>query len=148
MTGGDPPSQETLGIVDIPNYYFVGATTPGREYMSPRGFNGDPRLGEQAFMGTLELRAPVLPFSILEVLKGIKIGMPTFALISDLGNAWSNDRESQEIIITTGYEWRTSINIGDEPLLIFSYGWAQEQEQWDDGIEPDPYFQTTLINPF
>ena len=148
MMAGNPPSQETLGIVDIPNYYFVGATTPGREYMSPRGFNGDPRLGEQAFMGTLELRAPVLPFSILEVLKGIKIGMPTFALISDLGNAWSNDRESEEVIITTGYEWRTSINIGNEPLLIFSYGWAQEQEQWADGIEPEPYFQTTLINPF
>jgi hypothetical protein len=148
MMAGTPPSQETLGIVDIPNYYLVGATTPGREYMSPRGFSGEPRLGEQAFMGTMELRAPVLPFSILEILKGIKIGMPTFAFISDIGNAWSNSSESQEMIITAGYEWRTSINIGNEPFLIFSYGWAQEPEQWKNGIEPEPYFQTTLINPF
>jgi len=148
MMTGNPPSQETLGIVDIPNYYLVGATTPGREYMSPRGFTGDPRLGEQAFMGTIELRAPVLPFSILEILKGIKIGMPTFALIHDRGNAWSHNSESQEIIKTYGYEWRTSINIGNAPFLIFSYGWAQEWERWEEEIEPDPYFQTTLINPF
>jgi len=148
MMTGNPPSQETLGIVDIPNYYFAGATTPGREYMSPRGFTGNPRLGEQAFMGTMELRAPVLPFSILEILKGIKIGMPTFALISDLGNAWSNNSESQEMIFTRGYEWRTSLNIGNAPFLIFSYGWAQEHEKWEEGIEPEPYFQTTLINPF
>jgi len=148
MMTGNPPSQETLGIVDIPNYYLVGATTPGREYMSPRGFTGNPRLGEQAFMGTMELRAPVLPFSILEILKGIKIGMPTFALISDLGNAWSNNSESQEMIFTRGYEWRTSLNIGNAPFLIFSYGWAQEHEKWEEGIEPEPYFQTTLINPF
>jgi hypothetical protein len=116
--------------------------------MSPRGFTGNPRLGEQAFMGTMELRAPVLPFSILEILKGIKIGMPTFALISDLGNAWSNNSESQEMIFTRGYEWRTSLNIGNAPFLIFSYGWAQEHEKWEEGIEPEPYFQTTLINPF
>jgi len=73
--------------------------------------------------------------------------MPTFALISDMGNAWSNN-SSQEIIITTGYEWRASINIGNQPLLIFSYGWAQEHEKWSEGVEPEPYFQTTLINPF
>ena len=147
MMIGTPPSQETLGIVDLRNYYFTGATTPGREYMSPRGFTGAPRLGEKAFMSTFELRAPVLPISIFELLKSIKIGMPTFALISDMGNAWSNN-SPQEMIITTGYEWRASINIGNEPLLIFSYGWAQEQEKWSEGIQPEPYFQTTLINPF
>ena len=74
--------------------------------------------------------------------------MPTFALISDFGNAWSNNSESQEIIFTRGYEWRTSLNIGNTPFLIFSYGWAQEHEKWEEGIKPEPYFQTTLINPF
>ena len=71
-----------------------------------------------------------------------------FCIISDFGNAWSNDRESQEMIITTGYEWRISLNIGNAPFLIFSYGLAQEQEKWTKDIDPKPYFQTTLINPF
>ena len=44
--GGTPPSQETLGIVDIPNYYFAGAMTLGREYMSPRGYVSESRLGD------------------------------------------------------------------------------------------------------
>tara|TARA_B100002051_G_C16737023_1_gene641845 strand:- start:96 stop:3029 length:2934 start_codon:yes stop_codon:yes gene_type:complete len=145
---GSPPAQETLGIFDIPNYYLIGATTPGREYMSPRGYFGQPRFGDQAYMGTLELRAPVLPISIVEFVKLIKIGSPTFALITDFGNAWIKGYADQEMIITLGYEFRMSLNITNVPLLTFSYGISQEKYMWDDGESPQSYFQMTLINPF
>ena len=145
---GSPPSQETLGIFDIPNYYLIGAATPGREYMSPRGFSGEPRFGDKAYMGTLELRAPVVPISIVELVKLIKIGSPTFALITDFGNAWMKGEADQEMIITLGYEFRMSLKIANVPLLTFSYGIAQEKYMWDDGQSPQSYFQMTLINPF
>ena len=148
MTGGVLPSQETLGIVNIPNYYLMGAMTPGREYMSPRGFAGEPRFGKRAFMGTLELRAPIIPISFAEFFKIIKLGSPTFALISDFGNAWNNQIDNQEMILTTGYEFRTSLMITNVPLIILSYGFAQEHAMWSDGIIPDSYFKMTLINPF
>jgi hypothetical protein len=137
-----------LGIVDIPNYYLLGMSTPGREYMSPRGFSGEPRFGTHALMGTLELRAPVLPINMVEVIKILKLGSPTFALISDFGNAWSSQKDKQDYIVTTGYEFRMALKFINIPFLIFSYGFAQEQRMWSDGIEPEPYFQMTLINPF
>jgi len=40
------------------------------------------------------------------------------------------------------------LNFANVPLLIFSYGVAQEKSMWSDGIDPEPYFQMTLINPF
>tara|TARA_B100001175_G_C19395550_1_gene583632 strand:- start:192 stop:887 length:696 start_codon:yes stop_codon:yes gene_type:complete len=148
IMGGTPPSQESLGIFDIPNYYLMGTATPGREYMSPRGYKGSPRFGTRAYMGTLELRAPVLPLSLVEVLKVFKLGSPTVALISDFGNAWTNQIDEKDIILTTGYEFRMAFNFANVPILIFSYGLAQEQSMWSDGIDPEPYFQMTLVNPF
>ena len=158
---GDPPDQEKLGIIDIPNYYIAGTLTPGREYMTPRGYSGK-QMGDQAFMGTIELRAPVIPLDIIEVLKVIKFGKPTFALISDFGNAWNEGSKMGDLIITTGAEFRLSLILANAPLFIFSYGWAQSPEKWNkdweklyntdsgDAIEtgPKPYFQMTLINPF
>ncbi len=158
---GDPPDQEKLGIINIPNYYISGTLTPGREYMTPRGYSGK-QMGDQAFMGTIELRAPVIPLDIIEVLKVIKFGKPTFALISDFGNAWNEGSKMGDLIITTGAEFRLSLTLANAPLFIFSYGWAQTPEKWNkdweklyntdsgDTIEtgPKPYFQMTLINPF
>ena len=120
------------------------------------------RFGEQAFIGTLELRAPVAPFQILEMLKIIQIGNPTFAFISDIGNAWYNNSPEKELIVTTGAEFRIALSLAKSPLFIFSYGWAQTTEKWgkdfdevfslEEGevlkIGPKPYFQMTLINPF
>ena len=107
-----------------------------------------PRFGDKAYMGTLELRAPVAPISIVELVKLIQIGSPTFALITDFGNAWTKDKANQEMIITLGYEFRMSLKIVNVPLLTFSYGIAQEKYMWDDGQSPQSYFQMTLINPF
>ena len=143
---GKPLAQDTLGIFDIPNYYIAGSFVPGREYMSPRGFSG-ARYGKQAFMGTVELRAPAAPFQFVEILKIIQLGNPTVALISDFGNAWNNDEEKDDLIMTTGLEFRFALSLAKSPLFIFSYGWAQENNKWSDG-SPDPYFQMTLINPF
>ena len=143
---GVPLAQDTLGIFDIPNYYIAGSFVPGREYMSPRGFSG-ARYGDQAFMGTVELRAPAAPFQFVEILKIIQLGNPTVALISDFGNAWNNDDDKEDLIMTTGLEFRFALSLAKSPLFIFSYGWAQENNKWSDG-SPDPYFQMTLINPF
>ena len=126
--------------------------------MSPRGYGGD-QVGDQAFMGTVEFRAPVLPLNIIEVLKFIQFGRPTFALFSDFGRITDSKKE---MILTTGAELRFSILIANSPVFMFSYGWAQTPEQWgedwdktndqdyDQSLEigPKPYFQMTLVNPF
>ena len=144
---GRPLSQDTLGIFNIPNFYLMGLATPGREYMSPRGYN-DHRLGTRAFMATFEFRAPVIPINVLEAVKIVKLGMPTFAFITDIGNAWQPSRKTENMIITNGIEFRFSINIDNIPIFIFSYGLAQEIKDWDKGTQPNPYLQLTLINPF
>jgi hypothetical protein len=129
--------------------------------MSPRGFSG-ARDGDQAFMGTVELRAPAAPFNVVEVLKMIQLGNPTVALISDFGNAWNNDEDKEDLIMTTGLEFRFALSLAKSPLFIFSYGWAQSPKKWGNDFKklaemeegdvidvgPKPYFQMTLINPF
>ena len=150
---GDPPNQESLGIYDIPNFYIMGVSTPGREYMSPRGYRkGDSEYyqGNRAYMGTLELRTPVLPISVFESLKVFKIGMPSFVLFSDFGSAWENNFNFENTIITSGAEIRLSFNLISEPLFIFSYGWAQDAKNWfkDKSHIPEPYLQLSLVNPF
>ena len=150
---GDPPNQESLGIFDIPNFYIMGVSTPGREYMSPRGYRIDNReysRGDRAYMGTLELRTPVLPINVFEAIKVFKIGMPSIVLFSDFGNAWENNFNSENTIITSGLELRLSFNLISEPIFIFSYGLAQEIDMWTekDFQIPEPYLQLSLINPF
>ena len=156
---GEFPNQEKLGIFDIPNYYIAGSTVPGREYMSPRGYNVtdivELKTGNKATMHTLELRAPIIPVSVFEILKVLKLEKPTIALISDFGSAWDNRFNKEDIIATTGVEFRFAMTLANVPLFIFSYGWAQENNQWqsklkeeNDDIMPNPYFQMTLINPF
>ncbi|MFP6649935.1 MAG: hypothetical protein VB817_10760, partial [Pirellulaceae bacterium] len=132
---------------DIPNYYIAGGFVPGREYMSPRGFSG-ARYGDQAFMGTVELRAPAAPFNVVEILKVLQLGQPTVALISDFGNAWNEGQNKEELIMTIGAEFRFALSLAKIPLFIFSYGIAQSMDDWGNNIEPSPYFQMTLINPF
>ena len=156
---GQYPPQEQLGLVDIPNYYFAGRYVPGREYMSLRGWRNS-RLGNNAFIGTTEIRFPILPLNILELLSTLKLGQPTFAIISDFGNAWNNNTYSNPIIFTSGIEARFSILFSDFPILTLSYGLAQETENWvhtfKDVFElnekktslPEPYFRLVLINPF
>lgn len=145
---GNPPNQEQLGIVNIPNYYIMGSTTPGREYMSPRGFSGPSKLGTKAYLGTFEFRAPVLPINILQAFRIINIGNPTFALISDFGDAWTNKRDSKKLVVQVGAEFRMSISLTSIPVFTFSYGWAQSPRKWNKELVPDPYFQLTVINPF
>ena len=145
---GLPPNQEKLGIFDIPNFYIMGSITPGREYMSPRGFNKPSRLGEMAYLGTLELRAPILPINILDFFKFISVGKPTVALISDFGDAWSKGVEREEFIIQAGAEFRIFMSLASLPIFTFSYGWAQSIKDWNNEVVPKSYFQLTLINPF
>ena len=113
-------------------------------------------------MGTVELRAPAAPFQFVEILKIIQLGNPTVALISDFGNAWNNDGDKEDLIVTTGLEFRFALSLAKIPLFIFCYGWAQTPAEWRDDWEkyvnlkkgeivdfgPHPYFQMTLINPF
>ena len=163
LNGDKFPSQEKLGIFDIPNYYIAGSVVAGREYMSLRGYTLDGlnqyQTGDLAIMSTLELRAPVIPVNLIEFLKILKIGQPTIALISDFGTAWDSKLDEkfnkESILVTSGLEFRLALTFSNMPLFIFSYGWAQELDQWkskinsnNENILPSPYFQMTLINPF
>jgi Tol biopolymer transport system component len=147
-TTGLPPNQEKLGIFDLPNFYIMGSSTPGREYMSPRGFKKPARLGEMAYLGTLEFRAPILPINIIDIFKFINFGKPTVAIISDFGDAWSHGNKREEFIVQAGAEFRFSMTLYNLPLFTFSYGWAQSIKEWNNGVDPSSYFQLTLINPF
>ena len=126
----------------------MGSITPGREYMSPRGFSKPSRLGEMAYLGTLELRAPILPINIVDIFKFISVGNPTFALISDFGDAWYKGVGREEFIIQSGAEFRISMSLATLPIFTFSYGWAQSIKDWKNEVIPQSYFQLTLINPF
>ena len=113
-------------------------------------------------MGTLELRFPAAPLNVIEILKIFKLGQPTFALISDFGNAWKQGQAKDDMVITTGAEFRFSFSLGNFSMLIFNYGWAQSPEAWKNDFNklsentnlkkikagPRPYFRLTLINPF
>ena len=156
---GSYPPQEQPGLVNIPNYYFAGQYVPGREYMSLRGWS-NMRLGNNAFMGTTEIRLPILPLNILEFFRTLKLGQPTFAIISDFGNAWNNNKQLDPLIITAGIEARLSILLRDVPILTLSYGLAQRPKEWENSFKgfiksnkqgfnfPEPYFRLVLINPF
>ena len=146
--GNDIPNQEELGIFNISNFYLMGSQTPGREYMSPRGYSRESRKGKNAYMGSVEFRAPVLPLNIIEVLKVINFGRPTVALISDFADAWTPGENHQKLIIQAGAEFRFSILLRTLPVLTFSYGWAQSIEDYRNNVIPNSYFQLTLINPF
>ena len=158
LSGSYPP-QEQLGLVNIPNYYFAGQYVPGREYMSPRGWDS-VRLGEKAFMGTAELRLPVLPINIFELLRTVKLGQPTFAIISDFGNAWNDFKFLGPSIVTAGLEFRFSILLADISFITISYGLAQSLDEWGNSFKnyidqnkqifssASPYFRLVLINPF
>ena len=152
---GDYPNQELLGIFDISNFYIAGVSTPGREYMSPRGYvkrsMGEYKTGKKAMMATLELRTPALPVSVFEALKIFKIGMPSLVVFTDIGNAWTNVFRGERSIATSGAEIRFSFNIISEPLFIFSYGRALETENLfkkPDNLGSEPYLQLSLVNPF
>ena len=121
--------------------------------MSPRGYIkkpvGDYKTGSKAMMTTLELRTPALPISIFEALKIFKIGMPSLVVFTDIGNAWTNVFRGHESIATSGAEIRLSFNLISEPLFIFSYGWAQDAENWfKESRIPEPYLQLSLVIPF
>lgn len=148
IVSGNSPNQETPAIVDIPNYYLMGTITPGREYMAPRGFSGKPRFGNRAFMGTIELRTPILPVDFLELLNIIKLGSPTFALVSDFGDAWDSKLNIKKSVMTYGFEFRTAFKIANMPVIILGYGFAQKPSLWSKQISPDSYLKMTLINPF
>ena len=98
------------------------------------------------------MRAPIIPLSVFEVLKVLKLEKPTVVLFTDIATVMSNRKRSTE---TTGIEFRLAMTLANVPLFIFSYGWAQEwkyygvyQHDLDLLRTPNPYFQMTLINTF
>ena len=117
--------------------------------------NNQYQIGDKALLNTLELRAPVIPLNVIEILKFIKLGQPTIALISDIGTAWDSKLTYNSFIKTSGVEFRFALTFSNMPLFIFSYGLAQENKKWAESLKfndqtqlPEPYFQWTLINPF
>jgi hypothetical protein len=79
----------------------------------------------------VEYRLPIVPRRL------------SLALISDFGNAWSDEKAAEEMIVTAGVEGR--IAIGPAALAL---GRANTMDGWSDGTEPNVYFRLVLINPF
>ena len=148
MVSGNPPAQETAGLVDISSNYYAGQIIFGKEHMSPRGWEGS-NLGDRAFMGSAELRSPLLNLSVLEIMRVIKAGKLSFSCISDFGKVWGS--ENNDWVITAGLEARLAIIIGNMPLFIYSAGIAQTLDQWSqnpNGEGIGPYIRLALVNPF
>ncbi len=148
LNGENYPAQETLGLTNDNNLYIMGKSTPWKENLNLRGLD-QLRLGDRAYLGTIELRTPGIEKNIVQAL-GFQLSDLSLALISDFGNAWnSNADEKEKMIITSGYELRAAFKFMNLPLLVFGYGQAQELEEWANGnYNPETYFRLTLINPF
>jgi len=148
---GTPPAQDSLGLTkDFPIYFPMGIVDIGilniPEVHNPRGWDG-VRLGDRLVFGSLELRVPLIPELPVNIL-GFSLGSVTGAIISDVGNAWNAGRESQDWIVTAGYEIKFAIQVGRTPLINFAWGEAQTVENWQNEENPQQYFRLALINPF
>ena len=145
---GQPPAQETAGLVDIPTNYYAGQFVLGKEHMSPRGWEG-ANLGDRAFMGTAEIRSPLIDLSLFEILKIVKAGKLSFAYISDFGRVWGS--QNSDWVATAGVEGRLALIFGNMPVVIYSMGIAQTFDQWSENPNAEgigPYVRLALVNPF
>jgi len=111
------------------------------ENLSPRGWRGDPLMGEQMLFSTIEIRQP-LPLSIPVEILGTKLGKTSIALFQDYGVI---DKRS---VHTLGYEAKISILASDRAILFLSYGESQTLSRWLNEEKPFQYIQMSLINPF
>lgn len=148
LKGDNYPNQEQIGLTQDYNFYMMGRTTPWKENMSLRGWD-QIRLGDTAFMGTVEFRTPGIKANIVQAI-GFQVSDLSFAFISDFGNAWySKDETKDDMVITAGYELRAAIKFMNLPLFVLGYGKAQEFKEWQsENSNPETYFRLTLINPF
>ena len=101
---------------------------------------------------TIELRK-ALPFSIPIEFLGIKPGKMTGAIFQDLGQVDGNDWDNNpcctnSAIHTLGYEIKVPLMSSNTPIVFFSYGEAQTFDAWENGENPNSYFQMSLVNPF
>ena len=116
---GQPPAQETAELVDIPTNYYAGQFVLGKEHMSPRGWEG-ANLGDRAFMGTAEIRSPLIDLSLFEILKIVKAGKLSFSCI-ECHNLLNNLFEKKiKNIIICGIE--THICILQSALDLYKLG--------------------------
>ena len=148
IISGNPPAQETVGLVDIPSNYYAGQIIFGKEHMSPRGWEGS-MLGNRAFMGTTEIRGPLFNLNVLEILKFVKAGKLSFSCISDFGRTWGS--KNDDWVITAGVEARLAVIFGNMPLFIYSMGIAQSVDDWSENPNAEgvqPYIRLALVNPF
>ena len=147
ITGSSIPPQEIMGLTNDWVLYMPGPIGAifGHETMNPRGWNGI-RLGDRAYMSTIEFRFPLIAtFPVVKVL-GISTGRITGTFFADIANAWSTTVTSP--IRTAGYEARISLTIGKAPVIILSYGTGQLIRDWGGNRTPENYLRFSLINPF
>ena len=69
-------------------------------------------------------------------------------VFSDFDHVWSNGMDTDDIIITVGYELKYDWKIDDFPLFFISAGFAQPVDRWQENKEPFFYTRYSLINPF
>ena len=145
---GDPPAQEYVGFSRDQAIYFPGNGGTGGMYenMNIRGFD-QIKIGDFMAYGTAELRVPLIPSIPAHVLD-ITIGDISGAVFSDIGQVWSEGKDTGDIIITAGYELKYAWKIDDFPLFFISAGFAQPVDRWQENKEPFFYTRSSLINPF
>ena len=116
------------------------------ENLNPRGWVGDPVLGNSMLFHTLEIRKGIPIVLPVEAL-GIKPGEISIALFQDYGII-NNKLRNISSIQTIGAEIKIPFLSSNIPILFLSHGVAQTIEGWRVDKEPNYYIQFSLVNPF
>tara|TARA_Y100000588_G_scaffold66156_1_gene66483 strand:- start:8 stop:2914 length:2907 start_codon:yes stop_codon:yes gene_type:complete len=123
-----------------------GADNIFGENLNPRGWVGDPVLGNSMLFHTLEIRKGIPIVLPVEAL-GIKPGEISIALFQDYGII-NNKLRNISSIQTIGAEIKIPFLSSNIPILFLSHGVAQTIEGWRVDKEPNYYIQFSLVNPF
>ena len=147
---GDVFPQDKIFFSNDQPIYVSGSRGPVDdifgENLSPRGWEGDPILGNNMFLHTIEIRKGIPILLPVEVL-GIKPGKISIALFQDYGVI--NDKlKNIDSIQTLGGEVKLSFLSFNSPILFLSHGVAQTLGGWKADNEPNYYIQFSLVNPF
>ena len=70
------------------------------------------------------------------------------AVFPDFDHVWSNGMDTDDIIITVGYELKYGWKIDDFPLFFISADFTKPLDRWQGNKEPFFYARSSLINPF
>jgi hypothetical protein len=147
-TRGDIFPQDRIWFSNDQPIYVSGSRGANifGENLSPRGWSGDPILGDNMLFSTIEIRKGVPILLPVEVF-GVKPGKVSIALFQDYGLIY-NKLMGNSSIQTLGLEGKLSLLSFNSPILFLSHGVAQTLDGWKADNKPNYYIQFSLVNPF